>query len=174
MGWNRATIDKPDRARIMGLRVVMRSLARQTAGTWGRAWASGYLTLAAHIDDRACRLGWRQWASGQCAPTLSFAPPSVSHGSPSRGPSSITDSNTGPDPDPLADGPGGINHKWAGWDRLGGKLSGALHVSIWETSGKLRMIWMGPVRPSVSTRLEESLRRTVRRWRQFAVPCLDS
>lgn len=30
-----------------------------------------------------------------------------------------------------------------GWDRLGGKLSGAL--SIWET------IWMGPVRPSVST-----------------------
>lgn len=36
-----------------------------------------------------------------------------------------------------------------GWDRLGGKLSGAL--SIWETATKLMMIWMGPVRPSVST-----------------------
>lgn len=36
-----------------------------------------------------------------------------------------------------------------GWDRLGGKLSGAL--SIWETATKLMVIWMGPVRPSVST-----------------------
>lgn len=161
MGWNRATIDKPDRARIMGLRVVMRSLAQQTAGTWGRSLGFLDISPSQHSHMCACPSRRRQslqtwlapvgiWTmrantvvcAAECLTRVTVKGPELDHRQQHRVRSR-----------PSADGPGGINHKWAGWDRLGGKLSGGL--SIWETSSKLMMIWMGPVRPSVSTRLEE-------------------